>query len=671
MSKPQMKNGAKKNKAKKTALRPLLNAIRAAFTARQTSSPRPAEKKAEPARAKPKSIKFESLEPRVLMSADVNPAQTITGSIDVAGEVDQYGFNLAQDSRIIFDSLTNTANMNWTLTGPQGMQVSSRNFNASDSADATSSPLLNLAAGDYTLTVDAINDVTGGYGFRLIDVNKTQEIVSGQVVTGQLLDSKETNAYRFSAVSGERFFFDQLSLSGGNTYWRLFDPNGNAVFGPTAMADVSTTTLLADGSYTLLVEGRITSTGTSNYSFSIQKFADATAALTLDTTVSGTIAFIGQRNIQTFTLDSRKELYFDSLTNNANISWTLVGPQGAVATRTFAGSDSSSLGGSAVYDAVAGNYQLIISSTNGTMPAFSFRLRDVGAAAVLTPSTTTSGTLTAATESKLYRISATAGERYYFDYISSSGAVPTWRLLDPFGNLIFGPTNINADAGLLTFASTGDYLLMVEGAIASTGSTTYNFNVQKVTDDTAVLPLNTTITGNIAHPGQRDFYTFTLGSSKRMYFDALTNNASLIWSLSGPQGTVVSNQGFGGFLYDLAAGDYILTIDLPAEQVGGYSFRFVDLAQAVALTPGTSVSSQLNPANETDLYKFDVNAGDKFLFDFLSSSGTAPVWRLLDPWGNEVFGQTTMNVDQGPLVLNYAGTYTLLIEGLVASISRV
>jgi len=52
--------------------------------------------------------------------------------------------------------------------------------------------------------------------------------------------------------------------------------------------------------------------------------------------------------------------------------------------------------------------------------------------------------------------------------------------------------------------------------------------------------------------------------------------------------------------FDLAAGDYALTIDASSGATGAYSFRLLDLGQALAITPGTSVSQQaLTPANST------------------------------------------------------------------------
>src|SRR5688572_23630843 len=94
----------------KAVVKPVLRALRDAFdkarvaTARHLRPVRPT--------AHPKSIRFESLEPRVLLSGDVAPAQTVTGSIDVPGESDQYGLNLTENARIVFDSLTNNDQFN-------------------------------------------------------------------------------------------------------------------------------------------------------------------------------------------------------------------------------------------------------------------------------------------------------------------------------------------------------------------------------------------------------------------------------------------------------------------------------------------------------------------------------------------------------------------------------
>src|SRR5687768_8860065 len=71
-------------------------------------------------RPPPSRVRFESFEPRVLMAAD---PVLITGALDSPGETDRYNFTLDVNSQVVFDSLTNSANINWSLTGPRGTVV--------------------------------------------------------------------------------------------------------------------------------------------------------------------------------------------------------------------------------------------------------------------------------------------------------------------------------------------------------------------------------------------------------------------------------------------------------------------------------------------------------------------------------------------------------------------
>ena len=288
-----------------------------------------------------------------------------------------------------------------------------------------------------------------------------------------------------------------------------------------------------------------------------------------------------------------------------------------------------------------------------------------------------SGQLSPANETDLYQFNVTAGERFYFDYKSVSGSsyTPYWRLLDPYGQVVFGPNGFSSDKEPLTLTQTGVYTLLIEGYVYNTAATNnYSFNVQKVTDEQYPLTVGDTVKGSIAHAGQRDFYSFTLSQAKQLYFDALSNS-NVNWTLVGPRGTVVSGRNFtstdsgslgGSAIYDLVAGDYTLIIDGNADMVGDYSFRVLDIAQATPLMPGTPVIGQFNPANETDLYRFNASAGDQYVFDSQSLSNTA-YWRLLDPYGQLVFGPNYMGSDTGSITLTQTGTYTLLAEGYIYS----
>ncbi|SMP52660.1 RHS repeat-associated core domain-containing protein, partial [Neorhodopirellula lusitana] len=119
-------------------------------------------------------------------------------------------------------------------------------------------------------------------------------------------------------------------------------------------------------------------------------------------------------------------------------------------------------------------------------------------------------------------------------------------------------------------------------------------------------------------------------------------------------------------LLDAVPGDYTLTVDGSGDATGAYGFGILNLADADALAFDAPVSSTLSPLNETDAYRFNVGAGDRFFFDVQDNTdmGNA-AWRLLDPFGNEIFEQQFSDIDT--VTLSAAGSYTLLVEGAYSS----
>ena len=122
-------------------------------------------------------------------------------------------------------------------------------------------------------------------------------------------------------------------------------------------------------------------------------------------------------------------------------------------------------------------------------------------------------------------------------------------------------------------------------------------------------------------------------------------------------------------MLSLPAGDYSLTIHSPIEVTSPYTFRLADLASATPLTPGTPVSGILSPGNETDLYSFNVTAGERFFFDVQARTGQSARWRLIDPLGNVVFNDAFDSAANmvDTLTLSQLGKYTLLVEGLIGA----
>ena len=182
---------------------------------------------------------FEALEQRLLMAAGPLPAfvaAQVDGSIDVPGSSNRYTVNLTADTKIVVDSLTNNSQINWTLDGPRGNVVAARSLSATDGADfGSANPVLDLAAGSYTFTVDGVAESTGAYSFRLLDLSKAVAVTPGTPVSQVMTYPNETELYKFDGAAGDHFFLDVTNRTGGGQLrWQLLDPYGKQVFAPTA-----------------------------------------------------------------------------------------------------------------------------------------------------------------------------------------------------------------------------------------------------------------------------------------------------------------------------------------------------------------------------------------------------------------------------------------------------
>ena len=180
------------------------------------------------------------------------------------------------------------------------------------------------------------------------------------------------------------------------------------------------------------------------------------------------------------------------------------------------------------------------------------------------------------------------------------------------------------------------------------------------------------VRGSIDVPGERDVYTFSLANRARYYFDALTNVSSIVWSLESATGTIVDSRQFSSSdagnasPLSLEPGFYRLTVDGSASTTNAYAFRFVDLATAGLISPGTLVTNQLSPGTRTDFYQFNSLAGDRLLFDRITTPPAGNIWwRLIDPHGNEVFTGGFSDVNN--ITQRVDGVYTLMIEGYIGN----
>ncbi|WP_295529412.1 CARDB domain-containing protein, partial [uncultured Pseudacidovorax sp.] len=603
--------------------------------------------------------------PEALTGTAFGLGDTVTGSITAVNGTTDHLFTLTAPTRVLLDGLSTGSAFRWRLDGPRGEEVALTPLYA-DSYDGGARAAIDLPAGTYRLRMSAVSGITGDYAFRLLDLGQATALTLGQSTPVTLDPANGTKVLAFDAQAGQRYFFDATDGSGGDTYWRLLDPQGQPVWGPAWRGSDQSVVLSQTGRYTLLVEGRYYVTGSASMSFAVHAVADATEAMTVGSTVSGSLTQPGQKRSHTFELAEAGRFLFDSLANQGSLRWTLTGPQGTVASSVaFSGSDWYS--GPGVLNLPAGAYTLTVQGDGDAAGAYSFRLLDLSSAQALTPGTPVQGSRTPGAKADLYRFDAAAGSTWFFDVTANNDGNTNWRLLDPQGRVVVGPGGLG-DYGPFTLSQAGRYTLVVESWPGTTGTSTYGFRLNAQQIGRQAIALGSRFDATIGQAGDRQVFTFSLTEARSVYVDLLAYADNLVWSLKGPQGLLVDQRRLystdsadGLSLLVLPPGDYEFTVQGAGEGTGTAAFRLLDLAQARPLTPGTAVSGTLDPATQTQMYRFTAQAGERFFFDAISASGGDSRWRLLDPWGRQVWISGLSDV--AAMDLAYAGTYTLLVEG--------
>jgi len=120
-------------------------------------------------------------------------------------------------------------------------------------------------------------------------------------------------------------------------------------------------------------------------------------------------------------------------------------------------------------------------------------------------------------------------------------------------------------------------------------------------------------------------------------------------------------------VFQLAAGNYTLTVDGVNDATGAYSFRLLDFAAATPIALDASLTQSITPGKGSRVFSFAGAKDQVVYFDTISRAGfinSAPTWRLIDTIRERrVQRQTTTPISRN-VRLPSSGTYFLLIEGV-------
>lgn len=614
----------------------------------------------------------------VLVQDTIEPLELgmlTSGSLTTPGQTREYRFQLASTTLVAFDSRTPSSSIRWSLTGPEGTLVNQRPFSASDGPSASDS-VLKLHPGNYVISVNGVSDAIGDYQFRLFDIASGVPIERNAEIGGGVDPANQTVAYRFAGSRGELLFLDQIVFEGApNLFWELRAPSGSEVY-RGYFADKSRVELPETGLYILLVEGYVFDLQPGLYRFAVRPIRDGAHDLVIGARTAGRISSPGEFQVYRFTLSSASVLYFDSLSNNLQLDWTLDGSTDRVVQARSLGASDGPNRSAAAMSLDAGEYVLTIHGVGDETGDFAFRLIDLATATPYTPGIEKVGTLDPANESDLYRFDARAGDRFIFENNGTGSPRSYWRLTDPYGQQVFAEYMIRS-LGTNTLPATGTYTLMIEGLIAETGTTPYQFNVSPngnmppAVFTGRALNLGEVVSGSLATPNEEVNYVFTLSDRAWIFFDSQAYVGNR-WSLRGPPGLIVDSRPFwssdGVDVIDasllLPAGLYQLTVTRDERADGNYGFRLLEASGATPFSPGTVVTASMNPAKATALFRFSAQAGDRFYLDGQRAEGfvAVPYLRLYGPHRNILLTQT-VNSDTDTFRLDETGDYWVAIEG--------
>ena len=598
------------------------------------------------------TFSFRVIEP-TFVSQPLMIGSTISDAITNPGDRKEYTFTGAVGQRIFYDGLQSDFSIatRVRLVTPSGVLLINEN------TDRNYGPFSLTESGTYSLLVTGDDQVTGTFSFRMLEPGVAPPAPFDTTINGIIAPGLGSTFYQFTGMAGQRLFFDALQTA--SLTWGLYGPNNTFITSAAGFTDLEAT-LPVDGTY--LLELRGTNAGADvPFQFRMVTPETVTTPLAIGVVTTGTIVEPGETDVFTFAGALGQKVFYDSQQNDfAAIKFRIVSPSGA--TVLDKNSDDENFPPLTLLE--TGVYQLIVDGTGDVTGDYRFRLLNGSTAPLVSFSNPNTGTLNPGLASDIYRIEGRAGQRVRFNFTGSTVGFG-WALDTPSDFCIACGMSPGLDQ-VVTLPSTGTYILSIRGTIPAE-SNAYVFTATDISDAPVTnsgLPIAQS--GNLT-PSQELTSNFTATAGTQVLFDSLdVDSDAAVVELRDPQNTVVFSQSAGndiGPVILTRSGSYTLTIrNGSATAVADYGFRLIDLATVPTVPLNVPVNGELSVPFETDVFKLDVVAGQRFYLDTRGSNLGTVRHRLIGPDGNAIFDSTT-NVGVGPLTITRSGRFTLAIGG--------
>jgi RHS repeat-associated protein len=482
-------------------------------------------------------------------------------------------------------------------------------------------------------------------------------LIFGETITGRIDVVGEEDVYTFTATAGQQLYFDGFSNTSRFIDADLFTPSGNhLLYRQDTNGNRGILTAPQTGTYRLVIDGN---GAIGDYSFRLLDVAAASTSLPLDAPVNGTLTPGVSTQFYRFEGTAGQRVLIRRLNNPSGVSYRLQSASG----------NSLSLSSAPSRLPINDTYFLVVEGSNDAESVnFSFNLTTPDrTTAPLTLGETITSRIDEIGEEDVYTFTATAGQKLYFDGISSTSGNIEAFLSTPSGSNLFSwrGQDISRNFGPITAPETGTYQLVVNGSNAVTGD--YAFRLLDVVAASTPMSLDAPVSGTLDSGVESQIYRFEGTAGQRVFLRRFNNISGTDYRLVSASGRIVSGitSASPQLLPETDTYFLIVTGPITTEPVD-FSFNITTPDRTTApLTLGETITSRIDEIGEEDIYAFTATAGQQLYFDGISSTSGNIEAFLLTPNGSNIFPRRGQDVsrDLNPITVPQTGTYQLVVNG--------
>jgi hypothetical protein len=443
-----------------------------------------------------------------------------------------------------------------------------------------------------------------GLGIRA-DASTYTITPGGPAVTVTTTAANENATVTFTGTAGRRISLNMTSVTITSSYVSILNPDGTTLAPAITVSKsggfIDTKTLPATGTYTIVVDPRLSYTGSMTLTLydvptdSASSITPGGAAVTVTTTTPGqnaTATFVGAAGNR-ISLNMSAVTIGTSTTNSAKVS--IAKPDGTtLVSATSVGTSGGFIDTNTL--PATGTYTILVDPQAAAKGSMTLTLYDVppdatativpgGAAVTLT--TTIPGQNANAT------FSGTAGQRISLKLSGVTISSSMVSILTPTGGTLASPTSVSTSGGFIDtklLASTGTYTIVVDPQKAVKGSMTLTLYDVPADASATATPGGAAVTITMTTPGQNGAVSFAGIAGQRVSVN-LTNvtigpssSSSTKVSILRPDGSTlvapISVGTSGGFMEPATLpvdGTYKIFVDPQTTSTGSMTLRLYDV----------------------------------------------------------------------------------------------